>query len=167
MNNTDGHCTILDRNLFPEKLETILEQDRTVFLAILWVRIESIRECKLSKEEETELLSSGWDQFLQHFTLPCEGLRLGWREFWVIIEEDDREKIVTAFKDLFAIWDASSMPNLWHVRFTNLHASESRNLDTIRDFEWGAVKTVEYSTRNPREKLFEVHVDSKSHTVIL
>ncbi|HBR00561.1 MULTISPECIES: hypothetical protein [unclassified Roseofilum] len=167
MNNIDGNCIVVDRATFPKKLEALLEPDRKAFVAILFITIESIAECKLSKDEESELLSSGWDQFLQNFSLPCECLRAGWREFWVIIEGDDREKVVKAFKEIFAIWDENSKPNLWHVCFTNFNEVQNRDTEAIQYFDTVAVKIVDYSTRNPPEKLFEIHIDSKSHTTIL
>lgn len=155
-------CIMMDRQEFFTKLDVLLIDNKNAFMIMVFLPHESLIKQQLSKDDEEKLILDGWQKFCQNFPFVCYYIRLDWRTYFILLE-DESIKIITSVKKIFNVWEGCLYSNLWRIAFTNLKESKAQTRNMAADFQNIAVKAANY---NPTEKLFQIHIDEKSQTPI-
>lgn len=150
------------RQEFFKKLDVLLADNKNALMIMVFLPHELLMKQQLSKDDEEKLILDGWSLFSQNFPFSCYCMRLGWRSYLILLEEE-RNAIITSLKKVFNVWRRCISSTLWRIAFTEIKKSKDRTRNLTGCFESLAVKAAHY---NPSEKLFDIHIDEKSQTPI-
>jgi hypothetical protein len=155
-----ANCIVLNRHEFPEKFDVFLLENKNATMIMAFMDDQSLINQKLSQDDEAKLILDGWQKICQNLPFSFYCVRWGWRSYLILVDEQS-SKILTSFKEIFAVLEGCFHPNLWRIAFTDLKDSKDRTIRLLSEFEWIAFKSAHYNTS---EKLFQIHIDERSKT---
>ncbi len=159
---SESNCIMMGRQEFFTKLDMLLIDNKNVFMIMVFLPHESLIKQQLSTDDEERLILDGWEKFRQNFPFVCYCIRLGWRTYFIFLE-DESINIIASIKKIFNAWEGCLYPNLWRIAFTDIKESKAQTGNIVEAFQNITVKAAHY---NPTEKLFQIHIDEKSQTPI-
>ena len=152
---SESNCIVITRHEFFGKLDILLSENKDATMVMVFIPHEALVNQHLCTDEEEKLILDGWERFSQSFLFSCYCMRSDWRTYLILIE-DQSDRIVKTLKTIFYVWEESIYSNLWRISFTNLKKSKYRTRRLMQYFESVSIKTGKYSSS---DKLFEIQIN--------
>lgn len=152
-----------DSNAFYNKFKQALENENECIVALVYFDRKVEAQIKTSTDEEELLIKSGWQRFLEVFSLPCCFHRLEWISYLLLIEGKP-EEIVLELKQAFTAWEQELYPHIWKIAFISIKEMKDDRDNNLPNFYNIFQNGIRYYY--PFERFFCINMDQQQVTPI-